>query len=88
MASDVSASINVLQLAIEVGAIALSVGGLVFMVKSHQRKIESLEKKMDEVRENWVDRRYLEQQLQLHEDRMVGKILLALGSTHNKGNIP
>ncbi len=81
MAGDVSTPINLLQLAIEIGAIAVSVGGLVFMVKSHQRKIESLEKKMDEVRENWVDRRYLEHQLQLHEDRMVGKILLALGAT-------
>lgn len=80
MASETGDAINLVQLGIELGAICISAGGLYFMVKSHSQKIDTLERKMDEVRENWVDRDYLEQQLRNHEDRIVGKLLLALGS--------
>jgi len=91
MAGDVSTSINIVQLAIEIGSIVFFAGGLYVMVKAHSRKIDNLEKKMEEVRENWVDRRMLKTDLAEMEERIsrsmeaqanviVGKVLIAIGS--------
>lgn len=80
MAGDVGTSINVIQLLIEIGSIVFCAGGLYVMVKGHAKKIESLEHKMDEVRENWVTRQDLRDELHSMEDRIVGKVLLATGA--------
>lgn len=91
MAGGVGTSINVIQLAIEIGAILFSAGGLYVMVKSNRRDVDELKKEMKEVRENWVSRSYLDGELKQVEGRIiermdaqanviVGKVLIAIGS--------
>ena len=80
MASGIGTSINVIQLAIEVGTVIFAAGGLYVMINGHSKKIESLEKDMKDVRENWVTRATLKEELNSHEDRIVGKVLLAMGA--------
>ena len=87
MASDVGTSINVVQLLIELGAIVFSAGGLYVMVRSHSKKLDTLEAEMKDVRENRVTKHDLEDMEKRIKDGMeaqanviVGKVLLAIGA--------